>query len=75
MAKCIKTPSNRNKWVYSIMAGIVFFLLASPFMFETTSKIFNAIKLQIVSSPGCPNTAGVLIHSIVFILIMRLLMF
>ena len=60
-----------SKFLVSIMAGLLFFLIASPEMFQLTRRIFG----QVIASPtGCPTTDGVVLHSVVYFALTWLLM-
>jgi hypothetical protein len=43
-------------------------------MYNLTGKVTTAINFP-TSDNGCPNYKGVLLHTIVFIILLRLLMF
>jgi len=50
----------------SILAGLVFFIIASP----DTFRFMRSLLGKWVSGPnGCPTTGGLLLHTLVFILI------
>lgn len=65
--------TSRDKWVISIISGLLFLLIASPFLFGVVNEITSKFGIPVITN-GCPNMAGLVIHSIVFILIVRLLM-
>ena len=55
-----------QKFLISLMSALLFFLIASPEMFQLVRRVFGTW----VSSPtGCPSTAGLMLHSLVFLLI------
>ena len=62
-----------NKWKYSILGGLVFFILSSPIMYKIVNVLLNNI-LQIINKHGCPNMYGLLIHSIVYTLLIIAMM-
>jgi len=62
--------SDTVKFKFAFYSGIVFFLVANPATYRFTTGIFG----DWVSTGGCPHTAGLLLHSIVFILVVFLLM-
>ena len=57
-----------TKFLTSLMAGLIFFLIACPEMFQLTRRIFGE---AIASPTGCPSTTGVALHSLVFFLVTR----
>ena len=73
MAKCKKPISEANKLMISLWSGLIFFLIAAPFMFKLTGGILSSAGLQI-EKDGCPNLLGVGIHAVVFAILVRLIM-
>lgn len=63
-------PSEMQKLYISFLAGVLFFVLASPFAYHLTGYVFKG-----TSSSGVPNYAGVLLHAVVFAICVRLAMF
>ena len=49
--------------------AILFFVVSSPFMYQLTSKVTNSLSWTTADSNGCPNYAGVALHSVVFLLL------
>ena len=68
-------PSNREKWIISLIAGIIFALVASPAAFGLTNRISTKIGGPLLFLGAGATTWGLIIHAIVFALIIRLLMF
>lgn len=65
---------NSAKWMYSIMAGILFVVIASPQMFSVTQRfIANPLK-QVFVKNGVPTLMGLAVHGVVYVLLVRLLM-
>ena len=58
--------------LYSIQAAILFLVIASPFMYKVVQAVFG--KLFTVAVDGCPTTAGLLLHTVVFGLVVYLIM-
>jgi hypothetical protein len=73
MAKCKKPITEGNKLMISLWSGILFFVIAAPFMFKLTGSIFSSVGLKI-EKDGCPNLIGVAIHAVVFAILVRLMM-
>lgn len=69
------TPSNLQKWEISIFSGLLFLLIANPITFRLVNSLTKLIGFQICNAAGCPNTAGIILHTVVFILLVRLSMF
>lgn len=72
--KCGKPFSKLDKFIVSILAGLLFLLFASPFMFTLTNKLLSPVGLTTSSSDGCPTVAGLIVHSVVYIVVTYALM-
>ena len=72
--QCMKLYTSYDKWFVSLISGLLFLLIASPFMYKLTDSLFSLIGLNLADSNGCPTMLGLVVHSIVFVLIVRLLM-
>lgn len=59
-------PVSFDKWKYSLYSAIVFLILSLPQVYKYTSLLFNTTNKK-----GCPNFMGILLHSFVFLLIVR----
>lgn len=68
-----KPFTNRDKWIVSIVVGLLFLIIASPFLFNFVNSITEAIGFQIADD-GKPNIFGLLLHSAVFVVIIRIMM-
>lgn len=64
------SANNAAKWRYSAYSAVLFFLIAMPATYFVTNKLFRVIT----DANGAPTYLGVLLHSIVFLLVVRLLM-
>lgn len=65
--------SNGQKWWMAIMLGIVFALLSLPFMYIVLDYLFCPLFGKIYKGGG-PSLAGILLNTIIFILVVRLLL-
>lgn len=72
-AQTNKPYTSKDKWIVSIMSGILFLLIASPFLYGVVNSLTSNFGL-VTAVNGCPNITGLIIHSIVFVVIVRLLM-
>ena len=61
---CIKPYTNKDKWIVAIVAGLLFMLLASPFLYSTLNQVTQLVGLTISDKNGSPNLAGLILHSI-----------
>lgn len=68
-------PTDREKWMISVVSGLLFYIIALPQTYECiTNPIFENILGIELEKKGRPTTAGVFIHAIVFLLIVRYMM-
>ena len=61
-------PSEMDKARYSFYSAVVFLILASPPVYKLVDQLLGSI-VRIANSGGCPTTAGLFVHAIVFGLI------
>jgi hypothetical protein len=67
-------PTNGQKWWAAVIFGFIFGIISSPAAYYATSKITSKIgNTTTMEGPG-PNFIGLLLHSIIFILIIRLVL-
>lgn len=71
---CESLFSEEDKWRVSILAGLVFLLISSPLMYKITGSLGDCLNLDISNSKGCPTTLGLLLHTVVYVVITKLLM-
>jgi len=64
--ECSKLYGNKDKWIVSIVLGLLFVLLSLPFLYNITNRFTNSF--------GTPSYMGIIIHGIIFVLIVRLLL-
>lgn len=64
---------DQQKWIISAWSALPFLLLASPQSFKLTNKLLSPLGLR-TSVMGCPTTQGLLLHTLVFLLVTRLMM-
>jgi len=68
-------PTSEGKWLISLMSGLIFIVIASPYVFGLTQKVIaNPLGLKFVESSGVPSTFGLVVHGLVYTLIVRLMM-
>lgn len=66
--------SDTDKWLSAIIIGIIFLILAAPLIFKFSNNIFKYVKMPTIKENNTPTIFGLLLHTIVFIIIIRLLM-
>lgn len=65
--------TNRDKWIIALVAGIVFFIVASPYFYGIVDNIMGLIGVH-TATLGCPNIIGLVIQAIIYFLIIRILL-
>jgi len=66
--------TNFDKVLVSVIIGIVFFLIAMPLAFKMSNGAAMKVNWRTTNANGVPTTTGLIIHTIIFIFIVRLLM-
>ena len=67
--------SSKDKWIVSIIGGVLFMLLSSPFLYSAVDGAAEwLLNVRTSSKDGCPLPTGLAIHTAVFIIIIRILM-
>lgn len=63
-----------QKWWAAVVLGFVFFIISSPVAYHITSQVtLNTIGSPLMYGTG-PTLAGLLVHTIIFVLIVRLIL-
>ena len=65
--------SSGEKWQSSFIAGVLFFIVASPFLFDLVNGVVSRFG-YLVAVGGCPTYLGLALHAVVFMLLARLMM-
>lgn len=66
-----EVPSSKDKWMAAFVAGVLFALISSPLAYYITSSLTVGLGgIALTVGPG-PTFAGLLLHTIIFILIVR----
>ena len=70
-----KDLSSYQKWLISLIIGLLFIIIASPVLFKGVDYIISKIGLgHIANRDGLPNSMGLIVHGLVFFLIIRAFM-
>lgn len=72
--KCERQYASKDKWIVSFIAGILFMIVGSPYLYEAVDSITSELGYSTIKWTGCPNVSGLLIHSLVYGLAARALM-
>lgn len=65
------SDSSYMKWQITIFSAFIFILVIHPYTYLLTQKIFGGILGKIAELNGCPTTLGLLLHTVVYILLVR----
>jgi len=65
------SDSSYKKWQISIFSAFIFILVIHPYTYILTQKILGGLLGKISDVSGCPTTLGLIIHTIVYILLVR----
>lgn len=63
-----------DKWIIAVLIGLLFLALANPFTFRLTNMIFGRLGFPTITNKGTYTLFGVILHTIIFIIIVRLIM-
>ena len=70
---CVQ-PTSGQKWWAAVLLGFVFALISSPAAYYITSKVTTSLGgITLMEGPG-PNFVGLLIHTLIFIIIVRIIL-
>ncbi len=56
---------SRDKFLISLVSGLLFFLVASPETYQLTRQLFGK---WVAGPTGCASVSGVILHAVVFFL-------
>ena len=65
------SDSSYKKWQISIFSALIFILVIHPYTYIFTQRLLGGLLGKIADSNGCPTTLGLIIHTIVYILLVR----
>jgi hypothetical protein len=65
------SPSSNQKWSISIYSAFLFLLIVNPFTYKLTQSIFGGLLGKIADASGSPTMTGILLHTVVFLLVVR----
>jgi hypothetical protein len=63
--------SSSMKWQISLFSALIFIVVVNPFTYKLTQQILGGFLGKIAESNGCPTTVGLVLHTIVYILLVR----
>ena len=62
------------KWQISLFSALIFILVVHPMTYKLTQKMLGDFLGRISDANGCPTTIGLALHTIVYILLVRVSM-
>ena len=65
------SDSNYKKWQISVFSAVIFILVIHPYTYLLTQKVFGRFLGKIADTAGCPTTRGLILHTLVYILLVR----
>ena len=65
------SDSSYMKWQISIFSAFIFILVIHPYTYLFTQKVFGGLLGKIAETNGCPTTRGLILHTLVYILLVR----
>lgn len=68
--KHYQAPNSYDKWRFSIMGGLIVLLIFNNYTFQLTNGIFG----NVLTRRNCPTLFGYVLHTFVYILLVRLSM-
>jgi len=72
--KCNKKPTSMDKWRYSFYTLLIFIIVINPITYKLVNGLLMSVFGKIADGKGCPTMMGLVIHSIVFLLLVRFVM-
>lgn len=68
------SATNEDKWRWTLLTVVIFLIVINPYTYIAVNTILSNIGLKIADSSGCPTVTGLVVHTIVFMLLLRLIM-
>ena len=65
------SASSSLKWQISFFSALIFLLVVHPFTYKTTQKFLGGVVGRLADKSGCPTNLGLIVHTIVYILLVR----
>ena len=65
------SDSSYKKWQISIFSALIFIVVIHPYTYMFTQKLLGGLIGKIADIHSCPTSLGLIIHTIVYILLVR----
>ena len=59
------------KWQITLFSALIFLLVVCPCTYKLTQRLFGGILGKIAEPNGCPTHTGLMLHTVVYILLVR----
>lgn len=66
--------TSNQKWLIAIVLGIIFLIVSIPIIYNLSNTLFSKINLRTTYDNGLPTPFGLVLHTLIFIIIVRILM-
>ena len=64
------SPSSFKKWEITLFSAFIFLLVVNPYTYNVTNSLFSGL-IGPIARNGCPTMVGLLLHTLVYILLVR----
>jgi hypothetical protein len=64
------SPSSFKKWEITLFSAFIFLLVVNPYTYNITNSLFSGL-IGPIARNGCPTMVGLLLHTLVYILLVR----
>jgi hypothetical protein len=71
MGLLYRMTDSSKKWQISIFSAFIFIVVIHPYTYLFTQKVLGGLLGKLADSSGCPTTRGLLLHTLVYILLVR----
>ena len=68
------TPTSSHKTWAAVLLGFIFFIISSPAAYNVTSQVSTYISGQPLMKGSGPTLPGLIIHTLIFIIIVRIIL-
>ena len=65
------SASSSMKWKITLFSAFIFLLVIHPYTYKFTQRLLGGFLGKIAEANGCPTTRGLLLHTLVYILLVR----
>ena len=65
------SDSSYKKWQITIFSAFIFILVIHPYTYIFTQNVLGGLLGKIAETNGCPTTRGLVLHTLVYILLVR----